>query len=173
MEQSHRDQTECAASGGFLPANIHWPLTFYSRTTLSLLALLQGEMSYLCSGITDAGLGGDCKQFLISQLVFSFVYSQPRRTLCSHARRTMSGLCIWQAGFSLTVFERNVHSAIHPEPSQCINPWMPPGTSLWTAILDSQSWGMGPKLVGGGQPNHLKRMKMNLETYKSKIISIP
>lgn len=88
------------------------------------------ERSCLCSGITVAGGDSELQNNNslsphLSSALFTHSCIPP---LCFHARRTICGLCIEEADFSLTVLERDVHSAIHPEPSQCINPWMLPGT---------------------------------------------
>lgn len=126
MELSHRDQMESSAAVGFLPANTHRPLTFHCHTTLLLYLVTERS----CLGIKVAGGGSQHKNNNslsphLSSALFTHSCIPP---LCFHARRPICGLCIEEAEFSLTVLERDVHSAIHPEPSQCINPWILPAT---------------------------------------------
>lgn len=64
---------------------------------------------------------------LYLSFAFFFPHSQLYPLLCFRAVRPICGLCIEETEFNLTVLEGYVHPAIHPEPSQCINPWTQPG----------------------------------------------
>lgn len=135
MERSHRDQTESSAAGGFLPANTHHPLTFHCHTTLYLFTTLEEEMSSLCSGITVSGHRGDSEHqnnnslsprlsfalFTHNCILFCVFMREGQSVACELERQSLASLCLMGCSLSHT-------SAMHPEPSQCINPWMLPGT---------------------------------------------
>lgn len=131
MEPSHRDQMESSAAVGFPPAYTHRPLTFYCHTALPLLfnCILAPE-SVLFSQVQRL-FGWFWAPKNIHSLPFTCLLHpllpQSYPLLCFHAVRPICGLCIEETEFNLTVLEGYVHPAIHPEPSQCINPWTQPG----------------------------------------------
>lgn len=132
MELSHRDQTQSTAARGILPANTHHPLTFHCRTTLYHFTTLEEEISSQCSGITVAGVRKvilnrktiiayipACLLHCLLTMVSSFVFSCEAADLRPvHWRGRVYPHC------ALTWCSLSHTGAMHPEPSQCIKPWM-------------------------------------------------
>lgn len=131
MEPSHRDQMESSAAVGFPPAYTH-TLWHFTVTPLYLFTLTVSWHRNRSSFLRYSVYRGDSEHRKTSTVyplpVFCiFPLSQLYPLLCFHAVRPICGLCIEETEFNLTVLEGYVHPAIHPEPSQCINPWTQPG----------------------------------------------